>query len=279
MHRSIRRAVAFVLVLAAALVGQDPPPKKLGLPPGLGLGQPLVLLAGGIATLQVPPGMKYLDIAATARIREGIWGNAPDATVQGMLVKDGFDQQAEGRFGVTVHWQPIGYVDAAEWQNLDAEALLSAWRRQVEASNAERRARGDAPVEILGMAAPPRSDAAKGTATWAKRYRVGPDELIAYESRAFGRNGVFVFKATGTKDQLAELAAASELVVSRLSFQAGQRYADVAPSDPRGRLEIATEIAKGVWEQLPTFQRILLIVLALSALFGLVRLIARVFGR
>lgn len=121
--------------------------------------------------------MKDLDIAATARIREGIWGNAPDATVQGMLVKDGFDQQAEGRFGVTVHWQPIGYVDAAEWQNLDAEALLSAWRRQVEASNAERRARGDAPVEILGMAAPPRSDAAKGTATWAKRYRVGPDGL------------------------------------------------------------------------------------------------------
>ena len=237
-----------------------------------------VPLAGGVATLEVPPGMRFLDAAATAPIREGIWGNAPDATVIGMLVRDGLDPRAADRWAVTVHWQPIGWVATEEWTALDGDALLAAWRAQTDELNQQRAARNEQPIEILALASPPRSDPQRATAFWAKRYRIAGDELIACESRAFGRDGIVVLKATGTPDLLAELAAASEAALARVSFAPGRRHADHVAGDKTGTLATAGLIARGVWDQMSTMQRILLGVLAASALFALIRFVARLFG-
>lgn len=237
-----------------------------------------ITLAGGVATLEVPPGMRFLDAAATAPIREGIWGNAADATVIGMLVRDGLDPRGADRWAVTVHWQPIGYVPTEEWIALDGDALLAAWRAQTEELNQQRAARNEPPVEILALASPPRSDAQRATAFWAKRYRIGGDELIACESRAFGRDGIVVLKATGTPDLLAELAAATEAALARVSFAPGRRHADHVAGDKTGTLATAGLIARGVWDQMSTMQKILFGVLAASALFALIRFVARLFG-
>ncbi len=248
------------------------------LPPGVSLGKPLITLAGGIATLDVPPGMRFLDAAATAAIREGQWGNAHDDTVQGMVVRDNFDPSAKDLWAVIVHWQPTGYLPEAEWTGVTTDSLLEAWRAHASLHNATL-ALGQSPVEILACVDPPRFDTERHTAHWAKRYRVGDEELIAYESRAFGRAGVFVLKATGKQDQLAELAATSEMVLSRLHLTAPHRYQDFTSGDKSSTLATAGLIAMSVWDQLPTFQKVMLGILAAAGLLAVLRWITKLFGR
>ena len=209
-----------------------------------------VALSGGIAKINLPPTLRYLGPDDTATVLERIWGNPPARKKSlGMLVPAGVSFASEQAWAVVISYQDDGYVKDDDASKINYDDLLKTMREGVKANNAERVKEGYPSIELIGWAAPPRYDAAAKKMYWAKEARIADstENTLNYDIRVLGRRGVLVLSAIAGMSQLAEIEAATPMLLGAVDFQEGHRYTDFNPgTDKVATYGLAALVAGGV---------------------------------
>jgi uncharacterized membrane-anchored protein len=146
----------------------------------------------------------------------------------------------------------------------------------VRQDSAERQKQGYEKLELVGWARQPYYDKSEKKLYWAKRLRFGDaaEETLNYEIRALGRKGVLSLNAVASMASLAQIDRSAAEVLSMVSFNEGNRYAEFNPGmDQAAAYGIAGLIAGGLLTKAGFFKGLLALLLAskklgLIAVFG-----------
>lgn len=187
----------------------------------------------------------------------------------------------EENWFVVFEFDEIGYIENAEEEELDADALLESFRQGTEAGNEERRKRGWAEMQIVGWHEPPRYDSRTQNLTWSIIGRSGDHDVINRNTRLLGRRGVMSAVLVCDRAQLDAASAVVDTLLGGYRYTQGSRYADFVPgTDTIAKVGLAGLITGGAAVGLAKaglLQKFWKVIVVGAA--GLVAGIKRLFGR
>lgn len=189
-------------------------------------------LPGGIATLDLPAGYRYLDDKGAKKIVVDLWGNPPESgeDILGMVVPAGENLAHQDSWAIVLSFEADGYVSDDDADDIDYGDLLEQLQEGNRASNEQREAAGYGKMELKSWAVAPHYDKSTKVLYWAKRFYVGTDEdALNYDVRVLGRRGVLSLNAVAGMNRVSDIEAATPDIVSMVSFNEGHRYADFNP--------------------------------------------------
>lgn len=189
-------------------------------------GPATVMLAGGLARLEVPAGYLFLKPDDAIHVLRRA-GNPTDGTEIGLL----HPAAATSRSFIVIEHAAIGHVSDAD--PLDAGALLASIAQAQRQQNEARRARGQPEITVTGWAEPPAYDRATRRMSWAVKARAGKEELINSRTRLLGRAGYLSYNLITDPAAFAHDSAVVAEVLARSSYHAGHRYEDYQPGKDR----------------------------------------------
>lgn len=208
-----------------------------------------IQLNGGIATLNLPSTLRFLDAKDARHLLVDGWGNPPDAVegVLGLIVPADVSPLDRGGWASVVSFEEQGYVNDSDAASIDYTALLKTMQDAVADENKQRREQGFHEVQLVGWAEPPRYDQATHKLYWAKELAFsGSDHhTLNYNIRILGRRGVLVLNAVGSMDQLEQIHQAAPQLLGAVEFNEGHRYADFTTGDKVAAVGIAGLILGG----------------------------------
>jgi uncharacterized membrane-anchored protein len=187
-----------------------------------------VELPGGMATLNVPEGFRYLPGAQADKLLVEVWGNPPGRKTLGMLFPSDVSPLSESGWGVVITYTEDGHVSDDDAAEIDYAEMMEEMKKEAVEENKGRTGQGYEPVTLVGWAAQPRYDAASHKLFWAKELNFGgaPENTLNYDIRVLGREGVLSFNAVAGMGQLAAVEEGMKEVLGFADFNAGHRYAD-----------------------------------------------------
>ncbi|KIC92167.1 hypothetical protein HY58_00975 [Flavihumibacter sp. ZG627] len=188
-----------------------------------------ILIAGNSVVLDIPEQYKFIDSAQTRFILEDLWGNLPDSSVLGMLVRKSFRiNNADEEFTYVISHHPIGYVKDHDAGETNYDDLIVELQRNQEKANTRRLEMGYNTMNIVGWAAVPSYDKDNHRVHWAKEIAVtGSDiNVLNYEARILGRNSMISFNAVATMPQLEQVKKDLPNVIAIAKFTDGHQYDD-----------------------------------------------------
>jgi uncharacterized membrane-anchored protein len=246
-----------VLVLPAADAPAEPATaemdaaqqKLLGLLARLKPQSGTIVIGGGLATIQVPENLQYLDSDSTNIVLVDLWGNPPGADTLGMLVPKGVLPVEDAAWGAILSFEESGYVKDDDAAKINYDELLAGMKKDTLAASKERQKQGYAAIALVGWATPPRYDSAAKKLYWAKELSFEGHEqhTLNYNIRVLGRKGVLNLNVVGGMEQLAEIEAATPGLLAAIDFNPGNRYADFKPGEDHvAEYGIAALIAGGI---------------------------------
>ncbi len=191
-----------------------------------------ISLSGGNIQMTVPDGFLFIDGPQSRFILEELWGNMPDMEVSGMLVRDGFRATKLGNdHSFVLSYSDIGYVPDKKDNTLDHHDLLETLQENMESSNASRIEMGFNTLSVTGWVMVPYYDQYKNAVYWATRVRANgsDEEILNYNLRLLGRNGVIKISAVATMDQLPAIKQELPAIIAQTRFAPGAAYADFKP--------------------------------------------------
>jgi uncharacterized membrane-anchored protein len=185
------------------------------------------------ALLKLPEGHAFVPQPQAGKLLNAMGNPGQDPRLLGLIFPKG-----DGGWFMTVRYEDSGHIkddDAKDW---NADDLLKSYREGTEASNEERVKMGVPAMEIIGWAEKPGYDAATHRLVWAMSSRdkgapATEEQGVNYNTYVLGREGYFMLNlVTGLKELPAHKPAAHSML-SALSFNEGQRYADYNASTDR----------------------------------------------
>lgn len=191
-----------------------------------------IVLGDSLATLDLPDSLVFLDGENAQRLLVDAWGNPPDEVPPlGMILPADVSPLSEESWGVTVEFEPSGYVSDRDAADIDYSDMLRDMQADMRQANAWRKENGYEPVKLIGWAAEPHYDAQGKKLHWAKELKFGDSEsnTLNYNIRVLGRKGVLVLNFVANMDQLAEIERNVPAVLAMTEFNPGQRYAEFDP--------------------------------------------------
>lgn len=247
-----------------------------------------IVLPGGQASVVVAEGFAYLDPADAAKLLTQVWGNPPGAGegVLGAIVPKGVSVLAPESWAAIITYDNDGHVADDDATSINYDDLLKEMQEETAAGSEERVKAGYGAISLVGWAQKPSYDASGHKLHWAKHLRFGTDdETLNYAIRALGRTGVLQVNVIAGMNQLADINAKVPKLLSMVSFNEGNRYADFdASTDPTAAYGLAALVAGGVAAKAGLFKG-LLVLLAASWKFIAIGIAAvgaglwRFFGR
>ncbi|MCA9127414.1 MAG: DUF2167 domain-containing protein [Planctomycetales bacterium] len=245
-----------------------------------------IVVGRNLATLSLPPTLRFLGPDSTKFVVEELWGNPPGGTYLGMIAPSDKEPFDEDFISAIITYEESGHISDDDASSIDYDELLATMKSGEQAENAERAKLGYESVRIVGWAQKPRYDGAGNKLYWAKELEFGgePEHTLNYSIRALGRVGVLELNFVGTMNQLAEIDKMSPEVLKAVAFNPGNRYADFDPStDKVAGYGIAALVAGGVAAKAGLFKGIWLAILAFKKLIivgviGAGALIAKLLG-
>lgn len=198
---------------------------------GMDFQQGEIDLGNGLATVSVPQGYYFLAPKDARRVLEQFWGNPADPDVLGMLFPVDITPLHSGGWGLTYHFDAIGYVSDVDAEGYDYAELLTEMQRDTLADNDWRQSQGYDSIELVGWAEPPRYDAAERVLYWAKELSFSDSDFntLNFNIRRLGRKGVLVQNFVATMDSLPEVKQDLAAVIAMTRYQDGNRYVDFDP--------------------------------------------------
>ncbi|RYZ20776.1 MAG: DUF2167 domain-containing protein [Chitinophagaceae bacterium] len=188
-----------------------------------------ITLQGGIATVNLPKGFRFLGPEDSRKIIEDAWGNLKggDAPL-GMIVPGEDGSAALADYAFIVQYEGLGYVKDNDADKINYDDLLKQMKEDGVAANEERRKQGLNTLELIGWASKPHYDKEGKVLYWAKEFRVpGSEEnTLNYDIRVLGRKGVLVLQAVAGMSQLDTVNAHIKEVLGMVAFEQGHRYTD-----------------------------------------------------
>ena len=245
-----------------------------------------IALPGGIATLRLPDGYRFLDGENAERVIVDGWGNPPGEKPLGMIVPAGVNPVEDVGWGVVVTFQEDGYVKDDEADKIDYDELLRGMQKDTRESNAERARLGYPALELVGWAARPRYDAATHKLYWARELaNVGStsQHALNYDVRVLGRRGVLSLNAVAAMSMLPSIERDMQGVLGFVDFNEGHRYADFTGGDKVAAYGIGALVAGTLAAKAGFFKVLLLGLLAAKkalvvVVVALVAMVKRLFG-
>lgn len=180
---------------------------------------------GDIATIDLPPGWRYLQATEARTVVEQIWRNRPNPTTLGLLLPP------TPWGGLIVSYDTRGYVADDDTDQLDPHGMLEDLRLAVEAGNPARKRAGGPNVTLTGWAQPPRYDAKTHKLSWGRVLNVEgvARPTLNYDVRVLSADGQLVLQAVADAPDLERVVADAQQVLQRIELAPGKRYADHDP--------------------------------------------------
>jgi uncharacterized membrane-anchored protein len=185
---------------------------------------PADVALAGQAHLHVPPGDVWVPPEPARRLLRA-WGNTPGPSTLGMVLA----QAPAQHWAAIVTWAAEGYVKDDQAHDLNQADILAQLRDATDQDNANRTARGFAPVEITGWLQPPAYDAAAHRLVWALQlHNAGStgDADVNYNTRTLGRAGYLSVNLLTSASHFATDKAVADGLLRGLTFDPGHRYTD-----------------------------------------------------
>lgn len=228
-----------------------------------------IVLNGGIATINVPAGFKFLESTEAKFVLEDLWGNPPQSEPPlGLIFPANSGATDAGSYVFAVQFEKIGYVKDHDADKIDYDDLLKDMKAESVKDNEERVKIGSKPMNLVGWASKPYYDKEKRVLHWAKEYSVpGIDEhTLNYDVRVLGRRGVLSLQAISAMDQLDSVNNHINDMLAMVTFNEGHAYKDFDSNTDEiaawtiGGLVAGKVLAKaGLWAMLLKFIKPILI--------------------
>ncbi len=186
-------------------------------------------LPGGLATIDVPANMRYLNPEQSQTVLTDIWGNPPSVGTSGMLFPIDKSPLGDSSWAFNIEFEEMGYVKDDDADKINYNELLADMQKETVAANKARAEAGYEPVEVVGWASAPYYDKEKKVLHWAKEIKFGEGtngNTINYDMRFLGRKGVLSLNAIGSMGQLDVIKGMMPVMSNVVAFTDGNRYAD-----------------------------------------------------
>lgn len=225
-----------------------------------------VQLPGGQARIVVSEKFAFLDAADAQKLLTGVWGNPPDAAgdVLGAIIPADVSVLEPACWAAIITYENDGHVSDSDASTIDYTSLLKDMQEATAANSEERVKAGYEPISLVGWAQAPSYDAKEHKLFWAKDVKFGADaHTLNYAIRALGRTGVLQINVVGDMKQLSDINAQVPNLLSMISFNDGNRYADYKEgSDPLAAYGLAALVAGGVAAKAGLFKGLLVFLAA-----------------
>lgn len=243
-----------------------------------------IILNTAHCTLRVPEGFVFLNPSQSKHLLVDVWDNPQDKVkdVLGVLVSEDAVSYDDVETAYLVYYEDIGYVSDNDAESINYNDLLKSLQDDIREENKINP--DDQKWELLGWAWQPTYDNQKKVLSWAKHYRFNGNEVINYDVRVLGKDGIIVITAVTSPEWKEQLIADNDSIVNSVVYDKGYTYADFNPDKDHvaewtiGGLIAGKVLAKaGFWAILAKFSKI--IIIAIIAFFASMRKkIARLFG-
>ncbi len=235
--------VASVLVCAACLAspGRGQEPAGINWVRG-----PATALIEDYAEIQVPEGYVFTGKKGTIELMH-MMGNLITEQEAGFLAPETFfEKGAQEPWFVVFEFNPIGYVKDDEKDAIDSQKLLQNMQEGIAASNKERAKKGYPAMEVVGWAVEPHYDQETNNLEWGLQLRTSNgDEVVNYEVRLLGRDGVMQSTLVLDPAQLNSALPQFRQLLETYTFKSGQQYAEYKPGDKIAKIGLTALIAGG----------------------------------
>ena len=191
-----------------------------------------------IAVMDVPQGYMFAKANDVPKLME-IMQNP----VSGQEV--GFIAPEDMSWFMVFEFSDIGYVKDDDRDELDAGAILKNVKEGTAAANEERKKRGWASLDIVGWEQEPKYDTKSNNLTWAIRARSNGSDIVNFNTRILGREGVMEVALVCDPGQLAAVSPTANKLLADYSFAPGKRYAEFTKGDKIAKVGLAALIAGG----------------------------------
>jgi len=190
-----------------------------------------IKLDNSVGTLKVPQGFRYLDAKQSQFVLHDLWGNPEDNSVLGMIVPENMAVTNDA-WAFIITYDEMGYVDDDDAGEIDYDEMLTEIQGEEKDVNEARAKEGYASIHMVGWAAKPYYDADKKVLHWAKELQFDGSEehTLNYNVRILGRKGVLVMNAVAGMNQLPDVQANIDAVLSSFTYSDGNKYSDFNPS-------------------------------------------------
>lgn len=186
-----------------------------------------IKLPGGIGTIKVPAGFKYLNSVQSEKVLVDLWGNPKSETPSlGMLLPENQGVTAENGYVFNIEYDEIGYVEDDDADDINYDDLLADMKKESVGENEQRKKEGYEPVTIIGWASTPFYDKDRKILHWAKEVKFGKDQVntLNYNIRILGRKGVLVLNAISTMNEFPLVKKDVNKVLDVVQFGDGFKY-------------------------------------------------------
>src|SRR5262245_14543363 len=276
--RSGARALTALLALgfgdpaaAAEPAEEGASPPQLAWQPG-----PLTAPIGdALAEIDVPEGYVFLGQKDTAQLLELM--HNPVSGSELATLAPASEQESWLLF---FEWDPVGWVDDSEKDDLDADALLTSIQEGTKQANDERKSRGWSTIEIVGWHEAPHYDERTKNLTWAIEGKSDEHRVLNRMVKLLGRHGVMTVTIVSDPEEIAAASAATDRLLAGYQFRPGNTYAEYVPGkDKLASYGLTALVAGGLGAAavksglLGKFWKFLVVV-AVGAVAGIRRLVA-----
>jgi uncharacterized membrane-anchored protein len=231
MKKTIQPILLFLVTIATAFAQKDSittPMDYDKIESSMNYQTGKIILTAGNAVLNVPKGFKFIDAKKAQYVLSDLWGNPKDSTILGALVPENTGVTYSDCYLFTITYDGMGYVKDDDAKDTNYDDLLKDMKQETLDANPERIKQGYPAIELIGWASKPYYDDKKKVLHWAKELKFGKDSIhtLNYDLRVLGRKGVFILSAVAVMDQLPEVKANMDNVISSITFDKGNQYAD-----------------------------------------------------
>ena len=232
--RPLCPALLIALSIASSASAQEPSNPLASLPWQEG---PITGKLGDVASIAVPEGYQFVDSDGASKFLE-LTQNPSHGNELGVVVSN------DGSWFVIFRFSDDGYVKDDD-RKLDADAILSSIRSGTEESNRIRKQKGWATIEVVGWQQKPFYDSQTNNLTWSIRGRSGDEASINHSTRLLGRRGVMSVNLVLGPEDVNTAVPAFNTLLTGVSFNPGQRYAEFRPGDKIAEYGLAGLIVGG----------------------------------
>ena len=199
---------------------------------------------GNRAEIVIPKDWRFTDGNGTRKLMV-LYGNPATDRELGTLAQEGIGDPP----WIIFEFDESGYVKDDDKDELNADDLLASLQEGQKAGNEYRRKNVMDELEILGWAVPPRYNEKTHNLEWAtKLHSIGSpaDEIsINFNTRLLGREGVMEVTLVCEPDELNDMIAEQEKILTGFSYIEGQRYAEYRAGDKIAEYGLTGLVAGG----------------------------------
>jgi uncharacterized membrane-anchored protein len=181
-------------------------------------------IGDSLAEIVLPEGFVFLDKDETARLL--VLMQNPVSGSELATVAPASDDED---WFVFFEWDPVGWVDDSEKDDLDADALLESIREGTQDANEERKARGWPAVELVGWLEKPNYDDRTNNLAWAIEASSEGKRIVNRMVKLLGRRGVMTVTIVSDPEDLDAAAATTDQLLTGYRFRPGSTYAEYVP--------------------------------------------------